>query len=101
MQEVGAGWHMTSLTTSPTLIGLLETAMTLPIFLLSLPAGALADILDKRQILIFTQVWMLVFAAFMGIVALTGAMTPVLLLALTFILGVGAAVNGPDRKSVV
>src|SRR5258708_32268028 len=72
MQEVGEAWLMTSLTTSPALIGLLETALTLPIFLFSLPAGALADILDRRRILIATQTWLLVVAAVMGIAALTG-----------------------------
>src|SRR6266404_7193081 len=72
MQEVGEGWLMTTLTTSPALVGLLETALTLPIFLFSLPAGALADILDRRRILIATQSWMLVVAVVMGIAALTG-----------------------------
>ncbi len=101
MQEVGAGWLMTSLTTSPTLIGLLETAMTLPIFLLSLPAGALADILDKRRILVLTQAWMLLLAFVMGVVALSGGMTPMLLLALTFVMGVGAAMNGPAWQAIL
>src|SRR5258708_38798228 len=63
MQEVGEGWLMTTLTASPALVGLLETAVTLPMFLFSLPAGALADILDRRRILILTQIWMLVAAA--------------------------------------
>jgi predicted MFS family arabinose efflux permease/quinol monooxygenase YgiN len=101
MQEVGEGWLMTSLTTSPALIGLLETALTLPIFLFSLPAGALADILDRRRILIATQAWMLVIAAVMGVVALTGTMTPALLLVLTFVLNIGAAMNGPAWQAIL
>jgi MFS family permease/quinol monooxygenase YgiN len=101
MQEVGGGWLMASLTNSPTLIGLLETALTLPIFLLSLPAGALADILDKRRILIATQMWMALFAAVMGIVSFYGGMTPGLLLVLTFVMSVGSAVNGPPWQAIL
>ncbi|HEV8538988.1 MAG TPA: MFS transporter [Bacteroidota bacterium] len=101
MHEVGAGWLMTSLTTSPTLVGLLETALTLPIFLFSLPAGALADILDRRRILIATQSWMIAVAALMAITALTGTMTPAMLLVLTFVLNIGAAMNGPAWQAIL
>lgn len=101
IQEVGGGWLMASLTSSTTLIGLLETALTLPLFLLSLPAGALADILDKRRILIGTQAWMAVVAALMGIVTLAGGMTPVMLLAMTFVLSIGNAVNGPPWQAIL
>lgn len=101
MHEVGAGWMMTSLTTSPTLIALLETALTLPIFLFSLPAGALADILDRRRILMATQAWMLVVAGLMAITALSGKMTPGLLLTLTFVLNIGAAMNGPAWQAIL
>src|SRR5260221_6088991 len=95
IQEVGEGWLMTSLTSSPALVGLLETAVTLPMFLFSLPAGALADILDRRRILIFTQIWMLVAAVVLGVLALTGGVTPGVLLLLSFFLSIGGAINGP------
>jgi MFS family permease len=101
MQEIGGGWLMASLTTSPALIGLLETALTLPLFILSLPAGALADILDKRRILIATQTWMTLFAAAMGIITLLGGMSPALLLTLTFVLSIGSAVNGPPWQAIL
>lgn len=101
MQEVGGGWLMASLTSSPTLIGLFETALTFPIFILSLPAGAIADILDKRRILIATQTWMTIFAALMGVIILVGGMTPELLLALTFVLSIGSAVNGPPWQAIL
>jgi MFS family permease len=101
MQEVGEGWLMTSLTTSPTIIALLETAVTLPVFLLSLPAGALADILDRRRILIFTQTWMLVAAAVMSALAFAGLMTPWILLLMTFTLSLGVALNGPAWQAII
>ncbi|HYQ86266.1 MAG TPA: MFS transporter [Bacteroidota bacterium] len=101
MQEVGEGWLMTTLTTSPILVGLLETAVALPMFLLALPAGALADILDRRRILIFTQGWMMVSAAVLGVLTLTGGVTPGLLLLLSFLLSVGAAVNGPAWQASI
>jgi MFS family permease len=77
------------------MIALMQTATTLPIFFLALPAGALADGVDRRRMLIFTQGLMFVAAATLGIVALLEAMTPWLLLVLTFLLGAGAALNAP------
>lgn len=95
MHEAGAGWLMTSLTSSPVMIALMQTATTLPIFFLALPAGALADGMDRRRMLILTQALMFVAAATLGVVALADAMTPWLLLILTFALGAGAAMNAP------
>src|SRR5262245_26447812 len=59
MQDVGESWLMVSLTTSPMLVALVETAGSLPIVLLALPAGALADVVDRRRLLLVTQSWML------------------------------------------
>src|SRR5246127_4400295 len=67
MQDVGESWLMVSLTTSPMLVALVETAGSLPIVLLALPAGALADVVDRRRLLLITQSWMLVSAAVMGV----------------------------------
>src|SRR5262249_1103712 len=58
MQNVGAGWLMTQLTMSPFRIGMVQAAMTLPVFLVTLPAGALADMVDRRRFLLVTQSWM-------------------------------------------
>src|SRR4051812_3719797 len=55
MQDVGAGWQMTSLSSSPSLVALVEAADSLPVMLLALPAGAIADIVDRRRLLIATQ----------------------------------------------
>ena len=66
LQSVGAAWLMTSLTPSSTMVALVQAATSLPMFLLSLPAGALADVLDRRRILLATQSWMLLSAAALG-----------------------------------
>lgn len=95
MHEVGAAWLMTSLTVSPLMVALMQTATSLPIVLLGLPAGALADLVDRRRMLLLTQGWMMVSAAMLGVLTLVGATTPWILLILTFSLGMGAAVNAP------
>ncbi len=59
MQDVGAGWLMTSLSSSPSMVALIEAADSLPVMLLALPAGALADIVDRRRLLIVVQVGLL------------------------------------------
>src|ERR1700682_4992418 len=69
MQDVGESWLMTSLTASPVLVALVETAGSLPVVLLALPAGALADIVDRRRLLLVMQIWMVVAAGAMGILA--------------------------------
>src|SRR5512143_2837957 len=67
MQNVGAGWLMTQLTTSPLMVGLVQAAAAVPVFLVVLPAGALADMVDRRRLLLFTQGWMVLAAAALGI----------------------------------
>src|SRR5437763_7470922 len=75
MEEVGEAWLMTGQTASPLLVSLLQTAESLPSFLLALPAGALADIVDRR-LLLFTQGWMCAAAAALGVLTLLGLTTP-------------------------
>jgi MFS family permease len=101
MQDVGESWLMVSLTTSPILVAFVETAGSLPIVLLALPAGALADMVDRRRLLLITQSWMLVSAAMLGLFTLAGLVTPWLLLSLTFTLGLGTAMNGPAWQAVI
>ncbi|MEM7251113.1 MAG: MFS transporter [Pseudomonadota bacterium] len=100
MHDVGAGWLMTSLSPSPVMVALVQTATTLPIFLLAVPAGALADIIDRRKYLIVIQVWMAATAALLGFFALTDAVNAWLLVALTFAMGVGAAMMMPAWAAV-
>ncbi len=73
---------MTSLTLSPMMVALMQTAASLPIVLLALPAGAIADKMDRRKILLFTQGWMFASAAALGVLSVLGATTPSLLLIL-------------------
>ncbi len=101
MQEVGGTWLMTSLTTSPILIALVQAATTFPIFLLALVAGALADVVDRRRLLLVTQSWMLLASAALGILTLLGLVSSGLLLALTFLLGLGAALNAPAWQAII
>src|SRR5579884_551129 len=100
MQNVGTGWLMASLTNSPMMVGLVQAASSLPVFLVSIPAGALADMLDRRRLLILTQSWMVVAAAGLGILTLLHLVTPGLLLVFTFLLGLGAVVNDPPWQAI-
>ena len=101
MNDVGAGWLMTSLAPSPLMVALVQAATTLPIFLFALPAGALADIIDRRSILLAMSAVMMLTAISMGLLVLAGAMTPFLLLLFTFVLGTGAAFIAPVWQAVV
>src|SRR5579864_2275305 len=100
MQMVGAAWLMTMLTTSPLMVSLVQAAMMLPVFLVILPAGALADMVDRRRFLLFTQAWMVAAAGILGVLTLLGYVTPWLLLGFTFILGLGAVVNDPAWQAI-
>ena len=101
MQSVGAAWLMTSLTPSPLLVALMQTAISLPIFLLGLPAGALADVVDRRKLLLATETWMLLVALALGVLTLADLTSAWTLLALTFLLGLGAALNAPAWQAVI
>jgi MFS family permease len=92
---------MTGLTTSTTLVGLVQTAATLPVFLVGLLAGALADIVERKHLLFWSQVWMLAMATLLGFLALFGHITPELLLALTFAIGLGSAISLPAWQATV
>src|SRR5579871_820845 len=100
MQNVGAGWLMTSLTMSPLLVGLVQAASSLPVFLVALPAGALADMVDRRRLLLITQSWMVAAAALLGVLTISGRITPWSLLALTFMMGLGAVMNDPAWQAI-
>jgi MFS family permease len=101
IHEVGAAWLMTSLTSSPALIALVPAAAALPFVLLALPAGALADVVDRRRLLLATQGLMLVTSAALGIATFAGVVSEPVLLAVTCALGAGAALNGPAWQAIV
>jgi len=100
MQNVATGWLMTSLTSSPMWVALVQVAVSLPVLLIALPAGALADIFDRRKFLLFTQASMVAAATVLGIMTLTGTVTPQILLVFTFLLGVGAVMNDPAWQAL-
>lgn len=101
IQSVGAAWMMTSLSASPLLIALVPAATTLPIMLLSLWAGAVADNLERRKVMIACQAFMLLVSALLAATAWAGWMTPWLLLGFTFLLGCATAINGPAWQASV
>jgi len=101
MNDVAAAWLMTTLTTSPVMVALVSTASTLPVFLLGLPSGALADILDRRRYFAATQLWVLVIALVLAAAAVVQALTAELLLVLTFLNGFGLAMRWPVFAAIV
>jgi MFS family permease len=101
MNDVAAAWLMTSLTTSPVMVALVQTASTLPVFLLGLPSGALADILDRRRYFAATQIWVSLNAVVLAGMSLSGHLTAEWLLALTFSNGIGLAMRWPVFAAIV
>jgi MFS family permease len=95
MQNTGAGWLMTGLAPDPLMVSLVQVASLLPVFLLALPAGALADILDRRATLIAGQAWIAVSGALLALLAWQGSLGAWGLLALTFSIGAGTALTSP------
>jgi MFS family permease len=101
MHETGAGWLMTSLAPDPVMVALVQAAALLPTFLLALPAGALADILDRRRFLLFSLSWLMVSAGILGVLTVTGTITAWGLLAMTFAMGTGAAMMMPAFSALI
>lgn len=101
MNDVGAAWLMTELAPSPALVALVQTATTLPVFLFALPAGAIADIVDRRKLLLLVNMLMAIAAGIMTLLVWSGAMTVELLLLFTFLLGAGAAFIAPAWQAIV
>ncbi|PXW88249.1 putative MFS family arabinose efflux permease [Nitrosomonas sp. Nm84] len=100
MHDIGASWLMTSLSPTPVMVALVQTATTLPIFLLAMPAGALADIVDRRSYLIVVQVWLALTAGLLGFLTLTGITSAWSLIALTFAMGIGSAMMMPAWAAI-
>lgn len=101
IQSVGASWMMTGIAPSPMYVALVQASTTLPIMLLSLVAGAIADNMDRRLVMLWAQGFMLVVSAMLSAFALLGWITPWLLLTFTFLIGVGTAFNGPAWQASV
>lgn len=101
IQGVGASWQMTTLTSSPAMIALVQASTSLPVMLFSLLAGALADGRDRRRILLVAQGLMMSVSVALAVFAFSGWLTPWGLLSLTFLLGVGTALNNPAWQASV
>ena len=101
MNDVAAAWLMTTLTSSPVLIALVATASSLPVFLLGIPSGALADILDRRRYFMATQFWVATTAAILFAVTAFGAITAPILLGLVFTNGIGLAMRWPVFAAII
>jgi MFS family permease len=98
MQTVGAQWLL--IDSSPLLVSLVQTAASLPIVVLALPAGAWADLIDRRLMLLGAQFGMFLSAAALAATTFLGAASPVIILTLTFLLGCGNAVAGPAWQAI-
>ncbi|HEX6757349.1 MAG TPA: MFS transporter [Propionibacteriaceae bacterium] len=101
MQTVGAQWLLVDEPNAAALVSLVQAAGTLPMMLLALPGGVLADSFDRRWLLITVQVYLFVVAILLTVLTAAGLMPPALLLALTFALGVGAAVQIPAWQAMM
>jgi MFS family permease len=101
MRDVASSWLVTDLSASPAAVALIQTAATLPIFLLAIPAGVLSDILDRRRCLIFVQLLLASVSGTLLLLSHFGALTVDYLIALTFVGGIGAALMGPTWQSIV
>jgi len=100
MQTVGAAWLMVELDASPTVVALVQTATFLPVVLVGVAAGALADLLDRRRLLLAAQSLMLLAAGALAVLTALEVTTPWSLLALTFALGLGGAFNAPAWQAI-
>ncbi|MFK0106924.1 MFS transporter [Streptomyces sp. NPDC091217] len=100
MQTVGAQWLITQQSGSAGLIALVQTAASLPVLLLGIPAGALADIVDRRRLLVGAQILMLTASGLLAVLTALGLMNPSGVLALTFVLGCGTALMNPAWQAI-
>lgn len=100
MQSVASAWLMGDLSSKAILVSLVPTASMLPVLVIGIPAGALADIFDRRRLLIWSQLWMLVCAAILAVMTFADAVRPASLLLLTFGLGAGSALSYPAFQAI-
>src|ERR1700742_2819897 len=101
LQNTGAGWLMTSPAPQPLIVAMVQAATIMPVFLLALPGGALADIVDRRVFLLGTQIWTILAATLLAVLTLCHLMTAIWLLALTFAIGIGSARTAPAWSAIV
>jgi MFS family permease len=100
MFDTASGWLMTNLSASPLAVSLVQVAVSLPLFLFTLPAGALADVIDSRRLLIVVEFAIIVVSAALAVLVTLGLASPAALLVATFLLGVGGALSAPAWQSI-
>ncbi len=100
MQDAGSGWLMTSLSSDPLMVALIQAATTIPIFVFALPAGALADIVDRRKLLILSQILAVGAAAVLAVLTWLGLTTAITLLCIAATLGFAAGMSGPAFQAI-
>lgn len=101
MNDVGVNWSMLMLSADPLSVALVQAASSLPMFLFALPSGVMADIVDRRKYLLFSQVWVFLAAAGLTVLSLMGQVTPLVLLVAAFLLSAGAAMSSPPFQAIV
>ena len=101
MQTVGAQWLLVNTPNAGATVALVQTATTLPVMLLALPAGVIADAFDRRWLLLTVQVYVFVVAGTLATLTAAGLVTPALMLIFTFLLGLGGAVQLPTWQAVI
>jgi MFS family permease/quinol monooxygenase YgiN len=101
MYNAASGWLMTSLNPDPVIVSLVQVATTLPMFLFALPAGALADIFDRRRLLMVAETGITVVSTIFAVLVWFDVVTPTSLLVFTFLAGAGGALTAPAWQSTV
>ena len=101
MQTVGAQWLLVDEPNASALVSLVQTAGLLPMLLLALPAGVLADAFDRRRLLVGVQLATFVVGVILAVLALTSDLSPAVLLTFTFLLGAGAAISMPPWQALI
>ena len=101
VQAVGAAWMMTTITTSANMVALVQASTTLPIMVFSFAAGAIADSFNRRRVMLIAQAFMLCVSVALTVAAWMGILTPWTLLAFTFLIGCGTALNNPAWQASV
>jgi MFS family permease len=101
MSATASGWLMTSLDSSPFIVSMIQVATSLPMFLLAIPAGALSDIVDRRKLLVFGELFIMAATFVFAVLVTRHLITPVSLLIMTFVASVGSAVTAPAWQAVV
>ncbi|QUY46568.1 MFS transporter [Serratia plymuthica] len=101
MNDIGVNWTMLTLSADPLSVAMVQVASSLPMFLFALPSGVMADIVDRRKYLLFSQVWVFIAAAGLTLLSVTGHVTPGVLLVAAFLLSTGAAMSSPPFQAIV